>query len=347
MANQSRVTIKEIAKEAGVSPQTISRVLNNRPDVSPKTRKHIKEIIAKRNYHPSSIARGIGKGRSYILGVVSASLENYGPSNTLMGVVDRANQLGYTIILRVIDNPKDFDIDAQLRYLISQHVDGIIWALPDMGNIRDAILQKIPQLTLPTVFVNMHAHPDLVVVDFNNQSGGQMATQHLIDQGYQNIGIITGPMDWMVSRHRYRGWKKALEIAGLAANNQQVIEGDWSCTSGEKGLQNLLTQFTNMDAVFACNDRMALGAMRTAGNLGIHIPNDLAVVGYDDIPEANFFTPSLTTIRQDNKEPAFLAVDMANKLIIEAEQDEKTIKPDTHLFPPQLIIRESTAIKLN
>ncbi|MBE2224582.1 MAG: LacI family DNA-binding transcriptional regulator [Anaerolineae bacterium] len=345
MTNLGKITIKEIAEEAGVSQQTVSRVLNNRPDVAVSTRKRVKEIIAKRDYRPSSIARGIAQGRSYILGVVSASLENYGPSTTLMAVEERANQLGYTLILRVIHDPQNFDIDEQLRYFISHHVDGIVWTLPDMGNIRDAILQKIPQLAVPTVFLNMHAHPDLMVVDFNNESGGQIATEHLIEQGYRNIGMITGPMDWMVSRHRYRGWKKAMETAVLPIADRQVVEGDWSCLSGEVGLKQLLKQFPEMDAAFISNDRMALGAMRAARELGIDIPSDLALVGYDDAPEADFFAPPLTTIRQDLRDPSFFAVNMVDKMITEVTQEEKTIEPRTYLFPPQLIVRQSSAVK--
>lgn len=345
MINSGRITIKEIAEEAGVSQQTVSRVLNNRPDVASSTRKRVKEIIAKRDYHPSSIARGIAQGRSYILGVVSAGLENHGPANTLMAVEKRANQLGYTIILRVVHNLEDFDIDEQIRYFISHHVDGIVWTLPDMGNIREAILQKIPQLSVPTVFLNMHAHPDLMVIDYNNESGGEIATEHLIEQGHRNIGMITGPMDWMVSRHRFRGWKAALETAVLPAADHQVVEGDWSCLSGEVGLKQLLKQFPDMDAVFISNDRMALGAMRAAKELGIDIPSDLALVGYDDAPEAGFFAPPLTTIRQDLKNPSFFAVDLVDKMITEVTQEEKTIKPRTHLFPPQLIVRESSIKK--
>lgn len=345
MINSGRITIKEIAEEAGVSQQTVSRVLNDRPDVAASTRKRVKEIIAKREYHPSSIARGIAQGRSYILGVVSASLGNYGPSSTLMAVEERASQLGYTLILRVVHNPQNFDIDEQLRYFISHHVDGIVWTLPDMGNIRDAILKKIPQLALPTVFLNMYAHPDLMVVDFNNQSGGQMATEHLIEQGYRHIGIITGPLDWMVSRHRYRGWKTALETAVLPVDDRCVVEGDWSCSSGETGLKQLLKQYPEMDAVFVSNDRMALGAMRAAQELGIDIPTNLAIVGYDDAPEADFFSPSLTTVRQDLRDPSFFAVNLLEKMIHEVNQEEKTIEPKTHLFPPQLVVRESSIKK--
>ena len=149
-------------------------------------------------------------------------------------------------------------------------------------------------------------------------------------------------MDWMVSRHRYRGWKAALETAGRSTDERQIVEGDWSCISGETGLKQLLKQYPEMDAVFISNDRMALGALQTARELGIGVPHDLAIVGYDDAPEAGFFNPPLTTVRQDLKEPACFAINLVDKMISEVNQEEKTTRPKTHLFLPQLIVRESS-----
>jgi LacI family transcriptional regulator len=342
MSSQPRVTIKEIAEEAGVSQQTVSRVLNNRPDVAAETRQRIKEIIAKWNYQPSSIARGLTQGQSYILGVVSAGLGNYGPARTLAGVEQQACELNYTLILRVSHDPTSIDIDEHLRYLISHHVDGIIWTLPDIGNIRDDLFQIIPSINFPIVFTNMQLHPDLVIVDYDHVQGGQIATEHLISQGYKSIAVITGPMDWMVSRHRYRGWEAALDKAGLKRETTQVVEGDWSALSGEQGFVRLLDQQPDMDALFVSNDRMALGAMRAARRLNIRIPEDIALVGYDDIPDADYFAPPLTTVRQDPKESACLAVELVDQMINQKDWDERAIKSKTKLFSPKLIVRESS-----
>jgi len=133
-----------------------------------------------------------------------------------------------------------------------------------------------------------------------------------------------------------------MQPAGLVFSERQIVEGDWSSASGEKGLKKLLKQYPQMDAVFISNDRMALGAMKAARELGLRIPHDLAMVGYDDVPESGFFAPTLTTVRQDLREPASLAISLVDQMIIEAGRDEKTIVPKTHLFPPQLIIRKSS-----
>ena len=143
MSLHRRVTIREIAQEAGVSTQTVSRVINNRPDVASETRRKVKEIIARYEYRPSSIARGLSKGRSYILGVIISGIRYFGPSRALSGIEKQASDLGYAIILRAVHQAEVFDIDEYLRFLISQHVDGIIWAMPEHGNIREEILEKI------------------------------------------------------------------------------------------------------------------------------------------------------------------------------------------------------------
>ncbi|MGB3717568.1 MAG: LacI family DNA-binding transcriptional regulator [Candidatus Promineifilaceae bacterium] len=342
MPTRSRVTIKEIAEEAGVSMQTVSRVINNRPDVAPMTRQRVKDIIDKHDYRPSSIARGITKGRSYLLGVVTAGIRHFGPSSTLSGIEKQASKMGYSTILRAVHQTEEFDIDEYLRFLVSQHVDGIIWAMPERGNIREEILTKIPQLAIPAVFINLQPHPDINVFDFDNLNGGRMATKHLIEQGFERIGLISGPMDWMVSRQRFLGWKDVLKIAGYESEDKQITEGDWTAESGARCMTRLLNQWPEIDAVFACNDLMALGAMKVASNSGRCIPDDLAVVGFDDIAESNFFTPSLTTVRQDPQDLGRRSVVEIDRLISVSRKFEEKPGKKTHIFQMQLIVRESS-----
>lgn len=347
MPTHYRVTIKEIAEEAGVSMQTVSRVINNRPDVAPATRQRVKDIIAKHGYRPSSIARGITKGRSYILGVITAGIRHFGPSSTLSGIEKQASEMGYSIILRAVHQTEVFDIDEYLRFLVSQHVDGIIWAMPQRGNIRDEILGKIPKLDIPAVFINIQPHPDIAVFDFDNHSGGRIATEHLIEQGFRNIGLITGPMDWMVSRQRYRGWQEALEAAGYSSEEVQVAEGDWTAASGARCMAQLLRQWPEIDAVFACNDLMALGAMKAASNSGRRIPDDLAVVGFDDIAQSSYFSPSLTTVRQDPQDLGCRSVVEIDRLISgSGGQEDKESDRRAHIFQMQLVVRESSIRRL-
>jgi DNA-binding LacI/PurR family transcriptional regulator len=337
-----RVTMKEIAEEAGVSMQTVSRVVNNRPDVAPKTRQRVKDIIASHDYRPSSIARGLTKGRSYLLGVITAGIRHFGPSSTLSGIEKKASKMGYATILRAVHQTEVFDIDEYLRFLVSQHVDGIIWAMPERGNIREEILSKIPMLAIPAVFINIQPHPDINVFDFDNHAGGRMAAEHLIGQGFQRIGLITGPMDWMVSRQRFLGWKDALEAVGYPSEENQIVEGDWTAKSGAQCMIQLLKQWPEIDAVFVCNDLMALGAMKAASDCGRSVPDDLAVVGFDDVDQASFFSPSLTTIRQDPQDLGRRSVEEIDRLISELNLEDVQPRENTHIYQMKLVIRKSS-----
>lgn len=345
MPKSRRVTIKEIAEEAGVSMQTVSRVLNNRPDVASDTRRRIKKIIATHNYRPSSVARGITQGRSYILGVISAKLQYHGPAGMLMGIEQSANALGYTIILRVVRDPEQFDVDEHLNFFRSQHVDGIIWTLPEIGDLRASVIEKVPRLQIPNVFFNMQPHPDLTVLDFDQELGSRKAVDHLLEQGAQTVGLITGPMTWLAARTRYLGWQNALEVAGYKVDDNLVAQGDWSASSGEQAMRQLLSRCPDLDAVFVCNDHMAMGAMKAARLLNRRIPDQLMMVGYDNIPETDFLCPPLTTITTNFASISHFAVNKLDRMIAAAERDEEWTEPNIYLFEPELVVRESSIRK--
>lgn len=168
-----------------------------------------------------------------------------------------------------------------------------------------------------------------------------MATQHLLERGYQKIGLIAGPLTWWAARERQRGWQDALTAASIPFSDAQIVEGNWSAESGERGLHKLLAKFPDVQAVFACNDQMALGLMKAARKLGKRIPEDLAVVGFDDIPESAFYYPPLTTIRQDLYELGHVAVQTFVQ-IRDAEQRGESTTSQTVWLQPQLVVREST-----
>jgi LacI family transcriptional regulator len=341
--DNQRITIKEIASEAGVSIQTVSRVLNNRPDVSAKTRQKIQSIIAKHKYLPSSAARGITQGRSYILGVISASLHYYGLSAALMGVEKHASELGYTIVLRVVHNPETFNIEEHLNFFRSQHVDGIIWTLPEIGNLRELILEKSSRFSLPNIFYNMQPHPNLTIMDFDQRLGVRKAVHHLLQQQANKIGIITGPMTWRAARERFEGWRESLAEVGQVVDDSLIAHGDWSPTSGEAAMRQLMQQTPAIDAVFVSNDHMAMGAMKAAYALGYRVPEDIMLVGFDDIPEAAFFAPPLTTISTNEEHISRFVVDQLEEMIVAAERDEVWTKHKSYLFEPELVIRESSS----
>lgn len=337
-----RVTIREVAREAGVSTQTVSRVLNHRPDVGPETRQRVQRVIDRLGYRPSNIARSLVQGRTFTLGVVGWGLEYFGPSHTLSGIEQEASELGYVLLLSLIRQPGNTDVGPLLHDVLARQVDGIVWAVPEIGSNRDWIRKENSRLPVPVVLLSMRPQPNLSVVTVDNRSGGRMATRHLLDVGYQNVGLITGPLAWWEARQRQSGWQDALEEAGIAIEDNLVVEGDWQAASGERGLHRLLEQRPDVDAVFVSNDQMALGALQAARKLGVRVPEDVALVGFDDVPESVYFHPPLSTVRQDMVELGRCAVRELGRTIEATQQGEADVEPNTILLKPELIVRESS-----
>jgi LacI family transcriptional regulator len=342
-----RTTIADVARIAGVSKATVSRVLAGQTKyVREETRQRVLKAVDELGYHPSTAARSLKSKRSFTLGIVGYGLEYYGPSCTLSGVEQEASKLGYTILLHLVRQPETNNVEQLLRNMLARYVDGIIWAVPEIGENRDWIKNKSLTPSVPIVFLSTEPQPDQFVVAVDNHSGGLMATRHLITRGCQNIGLITGPLDWWEARQRKLGWQDALESVGLSREEGFITEGNWSAASGERGLAQLLARHPEIDGVFACNDQMALGALKTARQLRRQVPEDLAIVGFDDIPEAAYFFPSLSTVRQDMVELGRRAVRELGKEI-EVSQSGNPPNPKTVLLRPELIVRESSLLTEN
>ncbi len=337
-----RKTIADVARAAGVSKATVSRVLAGQTKyVREQTRQRVLTAINELGYHPSSAARSLKSKRSFTLGIVGYGLEYFGPSCTLSGIEQEASELGYTILLHLVRQPETNNVEQLLEKMLSRYIDGIIWAVPEIGNNHAWLEDKNIQLSVPIVFLTMKPRSDQFVVTVDNRSGGLAATRHLIVQGCENIGLITGPVDWWEARQRKLGWQEALQSAGLSVKNSLIVEGNWSAITGEHGLTQLLEQHPEIDGVFVCNDSMALGAAKVARELGLQIPGDLAIVGFDDIPDAAYFYPSLSTVRQDLVELGRRAVRELGEAI-EANRSETPFAPKTVLIQPELIVRESS-----
>jgi DNA-binding LacI/PurR family transcriptional regulator len=341
MPEKRRITIFEVAEHAGVSRQTVSRVLNDRPDVAPETRQRVKEIIQELGYQPSALARGLSQGTSTSIGVIGYGLEFYGNSRVLSEIETQANYRGYTLALSLMHEPGQNQVDRFLRELDSRHVAGIIWAVPHIGNNRSWLINSLDRISVPIVCVSMEPHPDLSVVEIDNFIGGKTATAHLLENGYQKIGIITGPSTWWAAQQRLEGWKAALIAAGLEINPTHIYEGDWSARSGFHCGKKLLEEHPDIEAIFAGNDQMALGIQKAAINLGLDIPGDLALVGYDNIPESEFFPTALTTIRQGFTDLGRKAIEELERRIKESYEHEED-SPRSQLILPHLIIRQSS-----
>ncbi len=338
---EEKVTILDVAQAAGVSAQTVSRVLNDRPDVSLETRVRVQKIIDALGYSPNVFARNLSRGRSNTIGVIGYGLNYFGPASVLTGIEGKIKELDFSLTLKLIDVFDPSQIDIILYDLLSRRVEGIIWAAPAIEQYNDWLAEKISKIHTPVVYINKGSTDSDFVVAMDNKLGGKLATQHLIDQGYSRIGIITGPSSWWETQERLAGWKEIVSNAGYANVDNLIVEGDWNAPSGDIGLRTLYAQDPDIDAVFISNDQMALGAMQAWREFGKHIPKDLGIVGFDDIPEAAYFYPPLTTIRQEPKELGAKAVEWINAIVTERQKGVQ-LEPKTSWSDPYLVIRKSS-----
>jgi LacI family transcriptional regulator len=338
------VTLRDVAEQAGVSIKTVSRVVNQQGEISEPTRRRVQAAIERLGYHPNILARSLVSRRSDTLAVVAWGIDYYGPSRAVLGVEQQSNELGYSLFLNLLPKPDDANIAPVLSGLTARRVDGIIWAVPEVGGnrawVRTDHLKRLP----PTVFLTSLPRPGLSVVSVDNRTGAAQAAQHLLDQGKRTIGIITGPLTWWEARERYEGWKETLTRAGLTPVHSLVVEGDWSANSGERGMLKLLTQEPELDAVFACNDQMALGALGVLHRSGRRVPQDIAVIGFDNTPESAYFWPPLTTVYQHLMDVGRVAVQTLHQLIEARRRGEENVKPTTTLLTPELVIRASSLL---
>jgi len=334
-----RATIKDVAKAAGVSTQTVSRVLNDRPDVSPETRQRVQEIIAGLGYQPSELARSLIQQRSYTLGVIIAGLRYVGVSLTLNGITEAAEEAGYSLLLKELPRFDLTDVGPPLQDLFARHVEGILYAAPQVGDNWQHVLAALPEHHPPVVFLKGEAQPGFTTLSIDNYHGAYMATAHLLSAGRRNIGHLAGPQEWWEARQRLAGWQAALREAGLEPQPSHWVAGNWSSPSGDAAYQTLLAQYPEMDAVFAANDQMALAVLNTAQRTGLQIPRDLSVIGFDDLAEAAHFSPPLTTIRQDLHQLGWLAV---QKLLAAIEMGPESSPAEAILLQPELVMRQST-----
>jgi LacI family transcriptional regulator len=354
MAAKKQITITQVAQEAGVSTQTVSRVINNRLDVAPETRARVQQVIERFNYQPNILARSLIRRHSNTIGVVAMASSYYGPSTTLVGIEKTIRRLEYSLLLDFMHHPERDDVEMVINRLVSQRVDGIIWAIPQIANNRAWLNSKNAHLPIPIIYLSMQPQEDLLIAAIDNRLGGCLATDHLLAQGYRQIGIITGPGDWWEARQRLAGWREALEGAGRPPEDRQIVQGDWTAASGELAISRLWDQFREMDAVFVGNDQMALGVLNAAHQSGRRVPGDLAVVGFDNIPESLYFWPALTTVDQPLIDLGGRAVETLIQMI-KAERAEYSAsaeylrsedQPPSEVVPlllkPTLVVRNSS-----
>ena len=327
-----RVTMLEVAQESGVSYQTVSRVINEHPSVAPETRARILGVIKRLNYRPSKAARSLAAKYSSTLAVITYGMEHYGLTQMVVNIEQYARQAGYDIIYSNVNLEDSDDIDSRIASTAQWSVDGIILIAP----IKNAYYDRIFQQLASTPFILFDNSPDIESpsIRINQEAGGFATTQHLIEIGHQQLVTIKGPQNWFGAESRLNGYFKALQLAGLTSIAE--IEGDWTAQSGYRAMKKLMQQ-QSFTGIVAGNDQMALGAIHAMIESGIRIPQDMSIVGFDDIPEASYFLPALTTVKQDFHVLAQRGI----QYLIDMIQNPQIVAGQ-RLIEPQLIIRNST-----
>jgi DNA-binding LacI/PurR family transcriptional regulator len=337
MTVKDHVTIQRVAREAGVSTMTVSRVLNARPDVSPETRRRVQQVIERLSYQPNAIARSLVSRRTRTLGLITADFGDYFFTEVISGAEVEARQHGYFFMLGSTERNLQ-DEPEYIRLLTERHVEGILFARPSTEP-NNRHLVELLRKGVPVVTTAYHLpRAVLTVVDVDNVDGAQQATQFLFELGHEHIAMITGPSSWKSVKDRSQGYRLALKANGIASNPALVAEGDWSYQSGYAAIQKLLAHGKGFSAVFAQNDQMAIGAMRALRESGRRIPEDISVVGYDDIPAAEFSDPPLSTIRQPMRQVGATAT----RLLIEAIENPDGKRGEQVLLKTELVRRGST-----
>ncbi|MBX6721785.1 MAG: LacI family DNA-binding transcriptional regulator [Dactylosporangium sp.] len=331
-ARRSRdVVMADVAIAAGVSHMTVSRVLNGTARVSPATRARVEEALRALGYRPNAAARALATGRSGQLSVVFFDTTLFGPASALFAIEQAARHAGYSVnivSLPHIDQDTMRDAVATLR---SQAVDGTIIVAPH--TTAAAAVREVPA-DLPAVVVAGAQTSGLPVVAIDQETGARLATEHLLQLGHRTVWHVAGPGNWVDAKARARGWRKTLQRSGIPV--PPALVGDWSARSGyEAGVR--LAADPDVTAVFVANDHMALGVLRALALAGRRVPQDVSVVGFDDVPESPYYPPALTTVRQD-----FEAVGVQAVAALLARINGQEPAP-RELLVPELIIRESTA----
>jgi DNA-binding LacI/PurR family transcriptional regulator len=330
-ARSRKPVMADVARLAGVSHQTVSRVINAPDGVRPEVRLRVERAIKELRYQPNAAARALARQRTMNLGVVSIGTSQYGPATTLFGIAEAAREAGYAtslVSLAVVDRQH---MKTALDHLGADSVAGIIVLAP-VASAVTAVHGLSPDV--PLVLFEPGVHDGVTSVAVDETLGARLATRHLLELGHDTVWHVSGPEGWLGTDARIRGWRAELAAARRVAH--EVIAGDWSAESGYR-LGQRIARDPEITAVFAANDQMALGVLLALREHGRTVPDEVSVVGFDDIPEAAFYQPPLTTVRLDFTEVGHRCVDRLLELI---RGEAPAPKPPV---PPRLVVRGSTA----
>jgi DNA-binding LacI/PurR family transcriptional regulator len=320
----------DVARLAGVSHQTVSRVLNGHPNVREQTRLRVRAAITELGYRPNTAARALATGRSRVIGVVAQNSTLYGPAATLDAITAAAISRDFTLSVVIIRKFSHHAVTSAVNLHLDQRVAGLVMIAP-----VEVAAEALDDLTTEVPLVTIDGDPQRAtrLVSVDQEAGGFMATRHLLDAGHRTVWHVCGPAGWYDSMGRIEGWRRALTEAG--AEIPPLLTADWSAASGYR-VGQMLARMTDATAVFTANDHLALGVLRALNERGRRVPGEISLVGFDDVPEAEFYTPPLTTIRPDFEAVATASMDMLLEQITSGHQHT-----ERKIIQPRLISRSS------
>jgi LacI family transcriptional regulator len=337
---EEKLTIRQIAKLAGVSRSTVSRVINEHPNVSRETREQVLQVVSETGFLPDPIARSLSSRRAGIIGLViplaiQSLFEDPFFPRLMQGISQGCNSLGYTLSLFLFHSEEE---ERKLHHRISRNrlLDGVIVTATRTG---DPFIPQLIANRIPFVVHGRHEDPQVSFVEVDNEMGAYTAVTHLVRLGRRRIALITGPSTSPAAEDRKRGYLKALHERMVRVDESLIVQGDFTETSGYEGMRRLLPH--EPDAVFVASDTMALGALRALRGAGKHVPDEVALVGFDDTPQAATANPSLTTIRQPIQQTGVLAVEMLIDMLENGGDPPRRI-----VLPTELVIRASCGSRL-
>lgn len=328
-----RSGIMDVATAAGVSHITVSRVINNRASVRADTRERVLAAMRRLDYRPNHAARALVTGRSQTIGVICYNTALYGPAAALLGLEQAAREAGYFVTILGLKTLDAGSVEEAVDRLRQQAVSGLIVISPQAA--VSSAFDRLP-VDLPTIAIWGHRRSRIPVVAAGDEAGAGLATRHLLGLRHRTVWHVAGPAGRVGAEDRLKGWRAALREAGVPA--PPVLRGDWSAEFGYAAGKVLAAE-AEVTSVFVANDQMALGVLRAFNEVGRSVPRSVSVVGFDDIPEAAYYTPPLTTIRQD-----FNALGRKSVALLLRSMGEGDGNDPAHVtLPVELVIRQSTA----
>ena len=326
-------SIYDVAALAGVSHQTVSRVLNEHPNIRASTRQRVIEAMEQVRYTPNSIARALATSRTKRIGVLVDSPEKYGPGSTMRGIEEAARAAGYAVTASTVGDDAGFAVDAAVAHLRIQGIEALCVIAP-----RYSTLDELRHATddVPVLLVKSEPEEDALTVAVDQYAGAVLAVDHLLSLGHRDILHVAGPPDWVDARQRTRAYADRLGTEGFEV--RPPVIGDWSSDFGYQ-VGRHAPEIDEVTAVFAGNDQMALGLLHGLHERGLRVPDDISVIGFDDLPDARHFLPPLSTVRQDFHALGALAMTS----LITALEGDSTVAGG--MIEPRLIPRRSTSAR--